>query len=318
LGHEACEISCVEFTGKTQISLCCLNKLCIELALDFSGDNMPYMYHATSKANLSSIKAHGLAPAIKRPASIALGATQSKRQKSEEDQRWARFRYLLGKLVYKQYRLDQVLPHSGSAIKIEFSKKDFSVIDEIPYVDGHPEKIPGRHGAIAADKELEDILSEYANELELKGVHADVALENRQARSIELRKIKEISLSKYSDHFLFKLSYEFEKLTEDIEEAITRERLYFFNEDNFSKGYDSYVKHIASGDHTKIAILRVDAANVINPMFDTAQGNAATTKESIATNLISFKVDATVSDVVSKQAFSDNSPWQQLNAYVET
>jgi len=56
---------------------------------------MPYLYHATNKANLVGIRDVGMAPASRRPASRALGATQQNRIDKRESKRLASFKKFL-------------------------------------------------------------------------------------------------------------------------------------------------------------------------------------------------------------------------------
>ncbi|KSF18312.1 hypothetical protein AO935_17360 [Pseudomonas aeruginosa] len=56
--------------------------------------------------------------------------------------------------------------------------------------------------------------------------------------------------------------------------------------------------------NAQLAILRVDSGDVVLPMYHSAQGNAAVTKEGIAVERIDYRVGVALADVSAGRAFS--------------
>ncbi|SDO56490.1 hypothetical protein [Ectopseudomonas guguanensis] len=305
---------------------------------------MPYLYHATNKANLVGIRDVGMAPASRRPASRALGATQQNRIDKRENKRLASFKKFLKKLAEQGYAHHTIL-QSTVRVRIAFSNRDFAEVEEIPYAPGAA--IPENKGLIAADADLEEILAAYIGALRHARVPFDDDLmDERQARldarakltnkkqkplfkdlpnlnklaraklllDNEYRRIDTLDLSRYYSHFLSELSYAYQELVADNEQEITRHRVYLFAENQFRTEYASYATHIANGQYEALAILRVDLAHVVNPMVDMSQGNAATTKETINAAHIQYKIGVTQASVQNGSAFRDG--WSELSGYV--
>ncbi|SFP54453.1 hypothetical protein SAMN05216601_11498 [Ectopseudomonas composti] len=305
---------------------------------------MPYLYHATNKANLLGIRDVGMAPASRRPASRALGATQQNRIDKRESKRLAGFKTFLKKLAEQGYAHRTIL-QSAVRVKIAFSNRDFAEVEEIPYAPGAD--IPENKGLVAANADLEDILAAYISELqrarvpfdddlmderqtrldaraklankEQKPLAKDLPNLNKMARAkplldIAYRLIDTLDLSRYHSHFLSELSYAYQELVADNEQEITRHRVYLFAESQFRVEYASYATHIASGQYDALAILRVDLAHVVSPMVDASQGNAATTKETISAGQIEYKIGVPLAAVQDGSAFVGG--WSLLRDYV--
>ncbi|MGE8499754.1 MAG: hypothetical protein ACN6O6_19805 [Pseudomonas sp.] len=305
---------------------------------------MTYMYHATNKANLVGIRDVGMAPASKRPASRALGATQKNRIDKRESKRLAGFKTFLKKLAGEGYAPRTIL-QSAVRVKIAFSNKDFAEVEEIPYAPGA--EIPENKGLVAADADLDQILSAYIGALRQARVPFDddlmderqtrldarARLANKQQKPLarDLQSLNKLArekplldtacrlidaqdLSRYHSHFLGELSYAYQELVADNEQEITRHRVYLFAESQFKTEYAGYATHIANGQYDALAILRVDLAHVVTPMVDVSQGNAATTKETINAAQIEYKIGVTLASVQDGSAFADG--WSLLRDYV--
>lgn len=309
---------------------------------------MTYMYHATNKANLVGIRDVGMAPASKRPASTAMGATQKNRIDKHEMKRQDRFRMLLKELAALGYSHNTIL-QSTAQVEIAFSRDNFAVIDEFPYATGTGTygPIPENKGVVAANVDLGNILTKYDAALQTTRMPTDKALwdegtARREARvawelgmktlttteksqlrtrantkpllDAECALIDTLDISQHSKHFLYRLSYAYEELVAENEQEITRHRVYLFAESQFKTEYVSYATHIAGGQYDALAILRVDLAHVVTPMVDVSQGNAATTKETINAAQIEYKIGVPLASVQDGSVFGDG--WLPLRDYV--
>ena len=263
--------------------------------------HMPYLYHATNKANLGAIRDFGMAPASKRSASRVMGATQLNRIKKREFKRLARFKTFLKKLAEEGYAHLTIL-NTAVRVDIKFSNTNFAEVEEIPYAPGAD--IPENRGLVTADADCDRILAAYIGELRQARVPVDANLmAERQSRldararlvdnvqqpsgaeRASLNKLARAKpfvdsayqiigaqdLSSYYYHFLSELSYAYEELVADNEEEITRHRVYLFAEGQFRTEYASYATHIVSGDYNALAILRVNLTHVVSPMVDVSQ-----------------------------------------------
>lgn len=294
---------------------------------------MTYLYHATNKANLVGIRDVGMAPASRRPASTAMGATQKNRIDKRENKRLAGFKGFLAELAALGYSPNTIL-QSTAQVDIVFSRKNFAVIDEFPYTtDTGVYKVPPENkGVVAAVADRKKILAEYVAALKTAHVPNDEDQEDggktkseadtsgcvkalsTAGKRAQVRKIIDtLDLSQHSKHFLYRLSYEYEELVADNEQELTRHRVYLFAETTFKSEYASYATHIANGEYDALAILRVDLAHVVSPMVDVSQGNAATTKETINAAQIEYKIGVTLASVKDGSAFGDG--WSPLSGY---
>ena len=281
---------------------------------------MSYMYHATNKANLVGIRDTGMAPASRRPPSTAMGATQKNRIDKHAKKRLDRFKSLLRTLAALGYSHDKIL-QSTVHVEITFSRDNFAVIDEFPYAPstGTYGAIPENKGVIAAEADCKKIFDQYVAALKAAGVPTgDAMAQNKLSNAKPLphtyKLINALDLSSYHDHFLSKLSHAYEELVADNEQEITRHRVYLFAEKQFQSEYASYATHIANGDYDALAILRVDLADVVSPMVDVSQGNAATTKETINAAQIQYKIGVPLASVQDGSVFKDG--WNVLSSYV--
>lgn len=292
---------------------------------------MSFLYHVTNKANLANIRAAGLAPAAKRKASAAqaFGATQKNRIQMREHNRLARFKMFLKELAVAGYSPRTILFNERAAtarVQIAFSNKDFAVVDDIPYVEqvGVYPPIPAKKGIVAADADLKEILARYVEKLRSASAPLDEDLiDERQAKAHRaknsfygkaVQEIDRLDLSLHHQHFLSELAYAYEELVADDEQEVTRHRVYLFPEKHLKSQYSTYATHIVSGQYENLAILRVDLANVSNPMFDAAQGNGATTKEIIQAIHINYVVGVPLASVQDGSVF--NGQWNELSQYV--
>ena len=273
---------------------------------------MPYLYQSTHVANLPSIKQHGLAPLVKRPAGIAQGATARDRAANEESKREGQVLRLLFTCFMRGIPVERVVADSGADIALA----PVTITGAIDY--SFPQA-PGRTDIIELDRTTDDYLKRYCERLGAPDPEQRQFLRENKIDTIVKFRDKFCTLARAFEsvmpqHFITRLALRYTRTYYDAEFRITSENIYFFRDADFAKGYAGYAHSIANGVVENLAILRVDEVHCGELKPDSAQGSAWTSKNVVPAEHIAYTTGIPVPTAVSGEVFKDGY-WNRLSKY---
>jgi hypothetical protein len=268
---------------------------------------MTYYYQVTNTRNLASIKLHGLAPRVKRPAGLAQGATAQDRTSSENGKIESFIREFLYKILEQGHSIEKILATPAPELTFDAPL----ITGEIDY-----STTPlTRKDNLWLDEDSEKYLTAYCKSLG-KGALSPLDLRLHKLDSYTNYKKSYPTLARAfvavnREHFITRLATRHVRTYYDIEFKVSGENIYFFDQKNMTTNYGGYAKTIGGSLYENLAMLRVNERHLGELRPDSAQGDAKTSQNVVPSEYIDFVVGASLRDVTTGALFNSHE-WTPL------